>query len=395
MRLTFSFPNQWSISTIFRLFALQVILITSLLLHSGSTAATRIEVVKQSNPDFVVENLVSQLGVPWGMTFLNNNELMFTERSGRIKILRLDNLEISSLEGVPEVAATNQGGLLDVAITPNYQTHGWIYFTYTKSTARGDVTTLARSQRNGNRLTNWQDLLISDSATDTGRHFGSRIAFDNKGHVYFGIGDRGVRTNAQNLDNHAGAVMRLRLDGSIPADNPFLKQNGIRAEIWSYGHRNPQGLTYDDLTGNLWSIEHGPRGGDEINLILKGRNYGWPVISYGKEYWGPVSVGEGTEQEGMEQPIKFYIPSIAPGSLLIYSGDAFPEWRGNLFSGALKLRHLNRVMLSSDNIAIGEERLLGDLNERIRALTQGPEGWIYFSTDSGKIMRLRPKVLLQ
>ena len=395
MRPAFSSSNQWSISTIFRFLVLQVILITSLLLHSGSTGAARIEVVKQSNPDFVVEKLVSQLGVPWGMTFLNNNELIFTERSGRIKILKLDNLEISSLEGVAEVAATNQGGMLDVAIASNYQTRGWIYFTYTKSTARGAVTTLARSQRNGNRLANWQDLLISDSATDTGRHFGSRIAFDNKGHVYFGIGDRGVRDNSQNLNNHAGAIMRLRLDGSIPTDNPFLQKKAIRAEIWSYGHRNPQGLTYDDLTGKLWSIEHGPRGGDEINLILKGRNYGWPVISYGKEYWGPVSVGEGTEKEGMEQPIKFYIPSIAPGSLLIYSGDAFPEWRGNLFSGALKLRHLNRVMLSSDNIAIGEERLLGDLNERIRALTQGPEGWIYFSTDSGKIMRLRPKVLLQ
>ena len=395
VRPAFSSPHQWSISTIFRFLVQQVILIAALLLHSGSTVAARIEVVKQSNPDFIVENLVSQLGVPWGMTFLNNNELMFTERSGRVKILKLDNLEISSLEGVAEVAATNQGGMLDVAIASNYQTRGWIYFTYTKSTARGAVTTLARSQRNGNRLANWQDLLISDSATDTGRHFGSRIAFDNKGHVYFGIGDRGVRANSQNLDNHAGAIMRLRLDGSIPTDNPFLQKKAIRAEIWSYGHRNPQGLTYDDLTGKLWSIEHGPRGGDEINLILKGRNYGWPVISYGKEYWGPVSVGEGTEKEGMEQPIKFYIPSIAPGSLLIYSGDAFPEWRGNLFSGALKLRHLNRVMLSSDNIAIGEERLLGDLNERIRALTQGPEGWIYFSTDSGKIMRLRPKVLLQ
>jgi glucose/arabinose dehydrogenase len=185
--------------------------------------------------------------------------------------------------------------------------------------------------------------------------------------------------------------MRLRLDGSIPDDNPFLSRDNALPEIWSYGHRNPQGLLYDNNTGNLWSIEHGPRGGDEINLVVKGANYGWPVISYGKEYWGPVSIGEGTEKPGMEQPVKVYIPSIAPGSLLLYSATAFPQWQGNLFSGALKLRHLNRVSISVDNKAIAEERLLGDLNERIRALAQSPEGWIYFSTDSGKIIRMRPR----
>jgi glucose/arabinose dehydrogenase len=185
--------------------------------------------------------------------------------------------------------------------------------------------------------------------------------------------------------------MRLRLDGSTPDDNPFLNNPDVLPEIWSYGHRNPQGLLYDTNKGKLWSIEHGPRGGDEINLVKKGRNYGWPVISYGKEYWGPVSVGEGTQKSGMEQPVKVYIPSIAPGSLLLYSAKAFPQWRGDLFSGALKLRHLNRVSISSDNKAMNEERLLEDLNERIRALTVSAEGWIYFSTDSGKIMRMRPR----
>jgi glucose/arabinose dehydrogenase len=379
----------------FRVFAHLIILITALLFNSGSSAAATVKVINQSNPNFIVEMLVSQLGTPWGMTFLNNNELMFTERSGSVKILNLDNLEIDTFEGLPEVAAANQGGLLDISIGPDYDSQGWIYFTYSKMTADGAVTTLARSQRNGDQLIRWQDLLVSDSATKTGRHFGSRIAFDKKGHVFFGIGDRGVRDNSQNLGNHAGAIMRLRLDGSVPDDNPFLQQSGTRPEIWSYGHRNPQGLIYDDLTGKLWSIEHGPRGGDEINLILKGRNYGWPVISYGKEYWGPVSVGESTAKQGMQQPVKYYVPSIAPGSLIVYSGESFPQWRGSLFSGALKLRHLNRVSISRNNEATGEERLLEDLNERIRALAQGPKGWIYFSTDSGKIMRLRPRVLLQ
>jgi glucose/arabinose dehydrogenase len=382
---------EWPDLTIFKLIAGRLIFTAALLFYSASWATAGVILVNQSNPDFILETLAKGLGVPWGMRFINNNELMFTERSGSIKILNLDNLEIATLTGLPEIAAVNQGGLLDVAIGPNYNTQGWIYFTYSKLTAKGAVTTLARSQRSGNQLSNWQDLLVSDSATETGRHFGSRITFDNNGHVFFGIGDRGVRGNSQNLNNHAGTIMRLRLDGSVPGDNPFLHQKDKRAEIWSYGHRNPQGLTYDNLTGNLWSIEHGPRGGDEINLILKGRNYGWPVISYGKEYWGPVSVGEGTEKEGMQQPVKFYIPSIAPGSLMIYSGDAFPEWHGNLFSGALKLRHLNRVPVSRNNEATGEERLLEDLNERIRALAQSPEGWIYLSTDSGKIMRLRPR----
>ena len=195
---------------------------------------------------------------------------------------------------------------------------------------------------------------------------------------------------AQDLSNHAGSILRLTLDGKVPPENPFVNQKDKRAEIWSYGHRNPQGLLFDTNKKLLWEIEHGPRGGDEINLIKKGHNYGWPVVSHGKEYWGPVSVGEGTEKPGMESPKKVYVPSIAPGSLLLYQGNAFPQWRGNLFAGALKLQHLNRVVVSDENQLIDEERLLENLNERIRALTESPQGWIYFSTDSGKIMRIRP-----
>ena len=204
------------------------------------------------------------------------------------------------------------------------------------------------------------------------------------------MGDRGERSNGQDRSNHAGCVMRLNRDGSVPGDNPFIGQADVLPEIWSYGHRNPQGMAYDPIHKRLWLIEHGPRGGDEINLILPGRNYGWPVISYGKEYWGPVAVGEGTHRKGMEQPIKQYTPSIAPGSLLLYSGKAFPAWGGNLFAGALKLQHINRVTLDAKGNAIGEERLLTDLNERIRALAESPQGWIYFSTDSGKVYRIKP-----
>ena len=366
---------------------LQVLLI----LCSLQVQAASARVISQSNPNFKLELLAQDLGVPWGMAFLNDRELIFTERQGNIRILDLESLEITTLKGTVEVDAEGQGGMLDVATGPDYTTRDWLYFTYSKSTVSGAVTTLARAKRRGNQLSDWQELLVTDSATSGYRHFGSRIAFDQQGHVFFGVGDRGERDSAQDLSSHAGTIMRLRLDGSIPDDNPFLSRDNALPEIWSYGHRNPQGLLYDNNSDNLWSIEHGPRGGDEINLVVKGANYGWPVISYGKEYWGPVSIGEGTEKPGMEQPVKVYIPSIAPGSLLLYSATAFPQWQGNLFSGALKLRHLNRVSISVDNKAIAEERLLGDLNERIRALAQSPEGWIYFSTDSGKIMRMRPR----
>jgi glucose/arabinose dehydrogenase len=375
----------------FKHLASQFYLSTLLLLVAvqGQTA----DPIEISQPDqtFKLEQIANGLGIPWGMAFLNENEIIFTERQGSVKIIELNSLRITTLHGLPKIAVKGQGGMLDVATGPNYASHGWIYFTYSKPGDLGPVTTLARARRIQDQLSDWQDLLVSRSGTDTGRHFGSRIAFDDAGHVFFGIGDRGVRDNSQNLGNHAGTIIRLNLDGSVPNDNPFFNIAGARPEIWSYGHRNPQGLLFDTKKGILWSIEHGPRGGDEINLVQKGRNYGWPVISHGKEYWASISVGEGTEKEGMEAPVKVYIPSIAPGSLMLYSDNAFPQWQGSLFSGALKLLHLNRVSISEDNKAIDEERLLGDLEERIRALLQSPEGWIYLSTDSGRIMRLRPR----
>ena len=360
-------------------------------LTTATLAAQQPREIEQGYPGILVEELFSGLGVPWGMAFLSPNQILVTERAGRIRLLDIRNLGVVEITGAPEVVAEGQGGLLDVAVGPNYADEGWIYFSYSKPAKGKAATTLARARLDQNRLVDWQDLLVTDSATDSSRHFGSRITFDDQGHVFFGVGDRGKRPLAQDLSNHIGGIMRLNLDGSVPADNPFYANPGARAEVWSFGHRNPQGLVYDAQTSRLWEIEHGPRGGDEINLVEKGRNYGWPVISHGKEYWGPVAVGEGTSKPGMEQPRKVYIPSIAPGSLILYRGAAFPEWHGNLFTGALKLRHLNRVILSESGQAIDEERLLEDLNERIRALAISTEGWIYFSTDSGRIMRMLPE----
>ena len=354
-------------------------------------AAQQFREIEQGYPGILVEELFNGLGVPWGITFISPQQLLVTERAGRILLLDIKKSTSVALDGAPAVVAEGQGGMLDVAIGPNYESEGWIYFTYSKRSRGEAATTLARARLDQNRLVDWQDLLVTDSATDSRRHFGSRIAFDNEGHVFFGVGDRGKRPMAQDLSNHIGAIIRLNLDGSIPTDNPFFKNPGTRQEVWSFGHRNPQGLVFDVQTSRLWEIEHGPRGGDEINLIVKAQNYGWPVVSHGKEYWGPVAVGEGTSKPGMESPRKVYIPSIAPGSLVLYRGKAFPEWRGNLFTGALKLRHLNRIELSPSGQVVNEERLLEDLNERIRALVTSPEGWIYFSTDSGRILRILPE----
>ncbi len=360
-------------------------------LHAGPLNVPRID----GNTSFQLEEVASGLDIPWGMAFISNTELLITERSGSIKKLDLQHNSITPISGAAEVLAEGQGGLLDVAVPPDFRDGDWIYFTYSKSLKRQGVTTLARARLKGKRLRRWQDLLITRSASNTSRHFGSRIAFDGEGHLFFGIGDRGVRPNGQDLSSHAGSILRVNLDGTVPDDNPFMSSPAINthkplAEIWSYGHRNPQGISYDPDSKRLWVIEHGPRGGDEINLIQPGANYGWPVISYGKEYWGPVSVGEDTKKTGMEQPTVVYIPSIAPASLLRYSGKAFPQWTGNLFSGALKLRHLNRIQLNKNGDAIAEEWLLTRLKSRIRALAESPQGWIYLSTDSGRILRIRP-----
>ena len=337
-----------------------------------------------------VEQVSAELGIPWGLCFISANHLLVTDRSGPIRRVDIDTGQATLLKNVPEVLAEGQGGMLDVAISPRFKKDGWIYFTYVKNIDGLGATVLARAKLAADTFTDWQELLLTQSVTTKTRHYGSRIAFDDNGHVYFSVGDRGVRDNAQNLTNHAGSIMRLNLDGSVPDDNPYKQDKKFLPEVWSYGHRNPQGLSYDSETKRLWSIEHGTRGGDEINLIQSGANYGWPKISYGKEYWGPVDVGEGTHAPGMEQPVKVYIPSIAPGSLLIYNGKALPGWRGNLLSGALKLQHINRIVVSEKGEVIKEERLLEELGERIRGLSQSAQGWVYFSTDSGKLYRLRP-----
>ncbi len=339
---------------------------------------------------FTVEEVITDQGAIWSLTFISDSELLFTERSGQLKKLNLTTGKIIPITGLPAIYAEGQGGLLDIKAAPDFKENQWIYFTYSKPTDKNGATTLARAQLNGLQLDGWQDLLVTQASNDTTRHFGSRIAFDDNGHVYFTVGDRGHRPNGQDLSTHAGAVLRLTLEGLIPATNPFLEQPDAQAAIWSYGHRNPQGIAFDSTKQQLWSIEHGPRGGDEINLIQEGNNYGWPVVSQGQEYWAPLDVGTKDNQQGMTEPKKVYIPSIAPSSLAIYRGNAFPRWQGHLFSGALRGQHLNVVSLDEVDQPQEEQRLLAELNERIRSVTTGPDGFIYLSTDSGRLLVMRP-----
>jgi len=343
-----------------------------------------------ASDDFHIDTLASGLGVPWGMAVLPNGNLLISQREGVLTHLDLGTGKLTNISGLPEIKVEGQGGLFDVALPPDYTTGAWLYLSYNKDVNGQGATTLARAKLKDASLIEWQDLLITRSRTKNKVHYGGRITFDNNGHLFISVGERGVRSNAQDLTTHAGSILRLNLDGTVPKDNPFVGDDKVLPEIWSYGHRNPQGLFFNHDTQQLWEVEHGPRGGDEINLIEAGKNYGWPVISFGKEYWAPIPVGKGTQQQGMEQPIKVYIPSIATSSLIQYSGKAFSAWKHNLLVGALNLQHLNRIALDSNNQAIDEQRYLQTVNARIRNIIESPEGWLYVATDNGQILRVKP-----
>lgn len=328
------------------------------------------------------EKVGSGFSLPWSIEFIGDNKALVSERGGKIFSLNIKSGEKAEVQGVWPVWFSGQGGLLDLALHPEFQKNGWVYATYSKPDGGDASTALARFNIKDDRITNFEELFVSNAKSSGGRHFGSRIAFDDQGYVFFTSGDRGERDWAQDLSSHAGKIIRLHDDGRVPEDNPFIGTEGAQPEIWTYGNRNPQGIYFDRKRERLWSIEHGPRGGDELNLIKRGANYGWPVISYGKEYWGPIDVGEGTHREGMEQPIKYYVPSIAPSSLTMY--------QNKLYAGALKLQHVNVLTLdNSGATVIEEQRLFESLGERVRDIVVGPDDWIYFLTDSGGLFRFR------
>jgi glucose/arabinose dehydrogenase len=331
---------------------------------------------------------------PWSMAFLPNGDMLVTERPGRLRIVRDGTLLPDAIEGVPAVRYRGQGGLLDVALHPEFETNNLLYLSFSKPNEDGSLGTTAviRARYDGVRLNDVEEIFEAKAWSDGGNHFGSRLAFDPEGYLYITVGDRGVNPHsvplrehpAQNLMNHQGKIIRLHDDGRVPVDNPFVDRTDALPEIWSYGHRNPQGLAIDQETGAVWATEHGPQGGDELNLIRPGRNYGWPVIGYGVQYGGS-NIHVGTDLEGMEQPVQHWTPSIAVSGLLHYTGDHFPDWRGDLFVGGLsgqQIAHIPLVAVES-GFEIGRmERppLLYGLG-RIRDIRQGPDGLIYVALD--------------
>lgn len=355
---------------------------------------------------FDVVPVVTGLQTPWGMTFLPDGRMLVTEKAGNLRILATDGTLSAPFTGLPAVDSGGQGGLLDIALDPNFASNRLLYWSFSEPQPGGmNNTAVARGRFVDGAAPSVQDVQVifhQVPAMNSRQHFGSRLVFGRDGTLFVTMGDRSItpgRMQAQNMDSLLGKIARINPDGSIPKDNPFVNTPGARPEIFSIGHRNIQGAALHPQTGELWEVEHGTRGGDELNIVRKGKDYGWPTIAYGIEYNGQPITGNITAKEGMEQPIYYWDPVIAPGNMLFYTGSLFPQWRGSLFIGGLGSTHLVRLTLDGDKV-VGEERLLTDLQpmrERIRDVRQGPDGAIYVLTvaprgPEGRLLKLEPKM---
>lgn len=347
------------------------------------------QVFETLGPAIRVVPMARGLVNPWSLTFLPNGDMLVTEKPGRLRIVRNGTLDVEPIAGVPQVWANGQGGLLEVALHPRFAENQFLYLTYSKSGERGATTALARGRFDGKTLTDVKDLFVADNWATGGAHFGSKLAFGRDGMLYMTVGERNDRTRAQNTTIHGGKVLRLRDDGTVPPDNPFVGREGFRPEIYSYGHRNLQGLAFHPETGALWETEHGPQGGDELNTILPGKNYGWPIATYGREYTGEFI--SQPSREGIESPVNFWAPSIGLSGMAFYTGTRFPEWKGNVFLGALSGLNVTRVVFTAQG-PVGREALLGPLKLRIRDVREGPDGLLYLAIDAnpGGILRVEP-----
>ncbi len=356
----------------------------------GRMDAAAQDPIPSEQATFELVTVVGGLEHPWGMAFLPDASILVTERPGRLRIVREGQLVSAPIEGVPPVYASGQGGLLDVALDPEFASNRLVYLSYAAEGDSGNSTRVARAILGDGRLENLEVIFTAEPLVDSTYHFGSRLAFDPEGHLFVTVGERRQGERAQDLGQDNGKVIRLYPDGSVPEDNPFVGVTGARPEIFSYGHRNAQGMAIHPQTGIPWLHEHGARGGDEVNVVRPGINYGWPVITYGIDYSG-APIGEGTHKEGMAQPIHYWVPSIAPSGMAFYDGEAFPEWRGDLFVGALRSELLARLELDGEQV-VAEERLLEGAIGRIRDVEVGPDGYLYLLTDEsdGGLYRLEP-----
>ena len=344
--------------------------------------------------EVIVETVARNLQNPWGLAFLPDGRMLVTERPGRLRIADAEGKLSGPIKGMPRIAAGRQGGLLDVALAPDFAESRLVYVSFAEDRGEGrNGTSVARGRLSGDEtaLESLEIIFRQEPAYTGNAHFGSRLVFDRTGNLFVTMGDRfDLRDQAQNPANHIGKIVRIRPGGGAAADNPFLNREDARPEIWSVGHRNVQAAALNPATGELWTVEHGARGGDEVNIPGKGRNYGWPVISYGVHYSGE-KIGEGTKKPGLEQPAFYWDPSIAPSGMAFYTGDKFPAWRGSVLVGALAGKLVARLETSGNKVT-GEERMLHNLGERIRDVRQGPDGFVYLLTDSeqGRILRMKP-----
>ena len=337
-----------------------------------------------------VGTLVRGLVHPWSMAFLPNGDMLVTERAGRLRLISEGQLLEEPVTGLPNIRQHGQGGLLDIALHPDFHENRTIYLAYAGKSLRGYGTEVLRAKLVSNKLENPTVIFKALPKSRGGRHFGSRLLFTHDKKLLITLGDRGERPRAQDLNDHAGSLIRINDDGSVPKDNPFLNDVNVRAEVYSYGHRNIQGIAKDSLSNDIWTHEHGPQGGDEINIIHKGANYGWPIITYGVNYGTGTKIGEGTHKKDLEQPLYYWVPSIAPSGMTFYTGDEFPQWKNNLLVGSLKFGLLVRLELKNGRI-VHEERLLDRQYGRIRDVRQSPDGTLYLLTDEqqGAVLILR------
>jgi aldose sugar dehydrogenase len=367
-----------------------VIVILICLMTACSTKQKDFFILQSEGTKLKVETVTDSITIPFGMDFLPDGKLLVSDRAkGNMVLVNTETGEKKLLQGVPKVVGLGDGGLLDIRVHPDYKNNGWIYFSYSEGDTTSNTMVVDRAKLDGLKLVQRERLFTALPYYKKPLHHGSRLVLKN-GYLFIAMGEKtDLQDSAQTLNNHLGKVLRIYEDGKIPQNNPFVHTPNAKPEVWSYGHRNPNGLAINPATGDLWEHEHGPMGGDEINIIKPKLNYGWPVITFGLNY-DSTQVGEGiTEKEGMEQSVYYYKPSIAPSGMQFYTSDVIPVWEGNLFIGAMALRHLNRLVIENNKV-LKEERLLTDKNWRVRSVKQGPDGYLYLGIDGGKILRIMP-----
>ena len=347
------------------------------------------QVFEEQGQQYSVQAVVDGLEFPWDFVFVSETEILLTEKPGRLNRINLHTGERTEIAGTPEVVYRGQGGLMGVVLAPDFQRSQTLYLSYSKKVADGYTTALMKARLSGDKLLDQELIFTAEPALQGKGHYGAAMVFDNDGYLFLSVGERQQRQYAQKLDNHLGKILRFDKNGKVPANNPFVGNNSAKPEIYSYGHRNPQGLAIHPVTGDLWDSEHGPQGGDEVNIIKAGANYGWPVITYGEEYGGG-EIGP-TKQEGMEQPEYYYVPSIATAGISFYQGELFPAWKNSLFVTALRGLHLNRIDFSTTGQDPSENRMLEPVKMRLRAVKESPSGEQFVLSENGSLLRLSPQ----